>query len=260
MDFEKKDIKSDSENEPLTYIINKKINDKAITRKKKTGAQKKDKTDDIDIKPVLEEPIKEDKKITILEDKKEDIKEDNPIISTIPIPDIKPDDIKTVEIFLTKNSSDVINHIPEVEEKPKKAKRELTEKQKEHLKKIQRKSKEARDKKKKETIEDATINKLKDVIKSEIVPVVETIKNKYNEEISLTKNSSNVINHIPEKKEAPKNDTMEKPEPVMVKEPPAPIVRLSRYEQNMQVVYQKFKKVEPVKKTSFIELMRQSYK
>jgi len=244
MDFEKKDIKSDSENEPLTYIINKKINDKAITRKKKTGAQKKDKTDDIDIKPVLEEPIKEDKKITILEDKKEDIKEDNPIISTIPIPDIKPDDIKTVEIFLTKNSSDVINHIPEVEEKPKKAKRELTEKQKEHLKKIQRKSKEARDKKKKETIEDATINKLKDVIKSEIVPVVETIKNKYNEE----------------KKEAPKNDTMEKPEPVMVKEPPAPIVRLSRYEQNMQVVYQKFKKVEPVKKTSFIELMRQSYK
>jgi hypothetical protein len=244
MDFEKKDIKSDSENEPLTYIINKKINDKAITRKKKTGAQKKDKTDDIDIKPVLEEPIKEDKKITILEDKKEDIKEDNPIISTIPIPDIKPDDIKTVEIFLTKNSSDVINHIPEVEEKPKKAKRELTEKQKEHLKKIQRKSKEARDKKKKETIEDATINKLKDVIKSEIVPVVETIKNKYNEE----------------KKEAPKNDTMEKPEPVMVKEPPAPIVRLSRYEQNMQVVYQKFKKVDPVKKTSFIELMRQSYK
>jgi hypothetical protein len=242
MDLEKKDIKSDSENEPLTYIINKKITDKAITRKKKTGAQKKDKTDDIDIdiKPVLEEPIKEDKKITILEDKKED----NPIISTIPIPDIKPDDIKTVEIFLTKNSNDVINHIPEVEEKPKKAKRELTEKQKEHLKKIQRKSKEARDKKKKETIEDATINKLKDVIKSEITPVVETIKNKYNEE----------------KKEAPKNDTMEKPEPVMVKESPAPIVRLSRYEQNMQVVYQKFKKVEPVKKTSFIELMRQSYK
>jgi hypothetical protein len=46
----------------------------------------------------------------------------------------------------------------------------------------------------------------------------------------------------------------------MVKESPAPIVRLSRYEQNMQVVYQKFKKVEPVKKTSFIELMRQSYK
>jgi hypothetical protein len=258
------DPDNESDNEKLVYIVKEKINDKKNSRIKKIKSNSKSKDLNIEaslelknskgivsIEPVIDKPIKKDNKIIIKDDFNSETKSNDKVIS--------------INEVNSNNSKGIVSSVPEVELKPiidnqsviepiveapiAKKKRVLTDKQKEHLKKIQALSKKSRDKKKKETIEDSTINKLKDVINTEVINVIKPVMDKVNK-------------FNDEEKKAPKNDTFEPPKPVVVEppkvvyvEPPKPI---SRYEQNMNMVYQRFKKVEPVKKTSFIELMRQS--
>jgi hypothetical protein len=273
------DPDNESDNEKLVYIVKEKINDKKNSRIKKIKSNSKSKDLNIEaslelknskgivsIEPVIDKPIKKDNKIIIKDDFNSETKSNDKVISinevnsnnskgivsSVPEVELKPiiDNQSVIEQFPCQgNSSFSKEKLPIVEAPIAKKKRVLTDKQKEHLKKIQALSKKSRDKKKKETIEDSTINKLKDVINTEVINVIKPVMDKVNK-------------FNDEEKKAPKNDTFEPPKPVVVEppkvvyvEPPKPI---SRYEQNMNMVYQRFKKVEPVKKTSFIELMRQS--